>query len=271
MSASDEKLRNIISCIRDGSLSPDDAFLQLRGLETVEDMVQLQAETCEDLGFARVDHSRAARNGFAEVIFCEGKTPEQCALIAASLMRHSSSLLATRASHEHFAAIKEAVPNAVFHETARIVTAAEKLPLPAGRVAVVSAGTADHQIAEEAAVTAETLGCKAERFADVGVAGIHRLLSVIDQIRKADVIIAVAGMEGALISVLGGLVDKPVFAVPSGIGYGANYGGITTLLAMLNSCASGVAVLNIGNGFGAGFMAATIGRQLELARGNRND
>ncbi|NLC85205.1 MAG: nickel pincer cofactor biosynthesis protein LarB [Ruminococcaceae bacterium] len=271
MSSSDEKLKNIISCIRDGSLSPDDAFTQLRSLEPSSALDQLQAEVCEDLGFARVDHSRAARNGFAEVIFCEGKTPEQCALIAASLMRRSSALLATRANPEHYLAIKETVPNAVFHETARIITAADKAPLPAGKVAVVSAGTADHPVAEEAAVTAETLGCQVNRFSDVGVAGIHRLLSVIDQIRAADVIIAVAGMEGALVSVLGGLVDKPVFAVPSGIGYGANYGGITTLLAMLNSCASGVSVLNIGNGFGAGFMAATIGRQLELARGNRDD
>lgn len=260
----EEQLKDIIGRIRDGSLSPDDAFASLRALDP------LHADTCEDLGFARVDHSRAARNGFAEVIFCEGKTPDQCARIADSLTRSGAALLATRANADHFTAIRTIVPRAVFHETARIITATGPVPpQPAGLVAVVSAGTADQPVAEEAAVTAETLGCKVERYADVGVAGVHRLLAVIDHIRQADVIIAVAGMEGALVSVLGGLVDKPVFAVPSGIGYGANFGGIATLLAMLNSCASGVAVLNIANGFGAGYLAATIGRQLEIARGNR--
>lgn len=264
MPIQDEQLKEIIGQIQDGSLTANDAFARLRALDP------LHADTCEDLGFARVDHSRAARNGFAEVIFCEGKTPDQCARIAASLVSHGAALLATRANADHFTAIRTVVPHAVFHETARVVTASGPVPpLPAGYVAVVSAGTADQPVAEEAAVTAEALGCRVDRFADVGVAGLHRLLAVIDDIRKADVVIAVAGMEGALVSVLGGLVDKPVFAVPSGIGYGANYGGIATLLAMLNSCASGVSVLNIGNGFGAGYMAATIGRQLEIARGNR--
>ncbi|MCD8498702.1 MAG: nickel pincer cofactor biosynthesis protein LarB [Clostridiales bacterium] len=156
-----------------------------------------------------------------------------------------------------------------------MITVRRTSATPFGDVAVVSAGTADQPGAEEAALTAEALGCHVRRFSDVGVAGLHRLLAVIDDIRQADVIIAVAGMEGALVSVLGGLVDKPVLAVPSGIGYGANFGGVTTLLAMVNSCASGVAVLNIGNGFGAGFMAATICRQIEqrvkaaLARSDR--
>lgn len=263
MPSDDQALKQIIDQLKDGTLSADEAFLQLKHMNP------LQSDTYEDLGFARVDHSRAERNGFAEVIFCEGKTPDQCARIAESLIRRGSALLGTRANADHFTAIKALIPHAVFHETARVITATGLNPVqPAGRVAVVSAGTADMPVAEEAAVTAETLGCMVDRFQDVGVAGLHRLLASIGEIRKADVIIAVAGMEGALVSVLGGLVDKPVFAVPSGIGYGANYGGLATLLAMLNSCASGVSVLNIGNGFGAGYLAATIGRQIEKARGN---
>jgi len=220
-------------------------------------------EQFEDLGFAKVDHSRKTRNGFAEVVFCEGKTPEQSAQIAASILDHGDNLLATRADLEHFEAIQAVAPDAAYSARARVVTVRRTTVEPFGDVAVVSAGTADQPVAEEAALTAEALGCNVRRFSDVGVAGLHRLLAVIDDIRQADVIIAVAGMEGALVSVLGGLVDKPVLAVPSGIGYGANFGGVTTLLAMVNSCASGVAVHNIGNGFGAGFMAATICRQID--------
>lgn len=219
----------------------------------------------EDLGFAKIDHSRKARNGFAEVVFCEGKTPEQTAQIALSILNHQDNLLATRADLEHFEAILEAVPDAEYHPRARVVTV-RRFPVERiGHVAVVSAGTADQPVAEEAALTAESLGCHVKRYSDVGVAGLHRLMAVIEDIRQADVIIAVAGMEGALVSVLGGLVDRPVLAVPSGIGYGANFGGVTTLLAMINSCASGVAVHNIGNGFGAGYMAATICQQIDRA------
>jgi NCAIR mutase (PurE)-related protein len=220
-------------------------------------------ESFEDLGFAKVDHSRKLRNGFAEVVFCEGKTPEQCASIAASILNHQDNLLATRADPAHFAAIAAIAPDAVYAERARVIRVRRFPVRVLGRVAVVSAGTADLPVAEEAALTAETLGCEVQLFSDVGVAGLHRLLAAIDDIRQADVIIAVAGMEGALVSVLGGLVDRPVLAVPSGIGYGANFGGVTTLLAMINSCASGVAVHNIGNGFGAGFMAATICQQID--------
>lgn len=217
----------------------------------------------EDLGFAKVDHSRKSRNGFAEVVFCEGKTPEQVAQITASILNHQDNLLATRADLEHFEAIQAIAPDAVYTARARVITV-RRFPLRIiGHVAVVSAGTADQPVAEEAALTAEALGTHVSRFSDVGVAGLHRLLAVIDDIRQADVIIAVAGMEGALVSVLGGLVDKPVLAVPSGVGYGANFGGVTTLLAMINTCASGVAVHNIGNGFGAGYMAATICRQID--------
>jgi NCAIR mutase (PurE)-related protein len=235
----------------------------------------MMTEQFEDLGFAKVDHSRKSRNGFAEVVFCEGKTPEQSAQIAASILDHGDNLLATRADLEHFEAIQAVAPDAAYSARARVITVRRTSATPFGDVAVVSAGTADQPVAEEAALTAEALGCHVRRFSDVGVAGLHRLLAVIDDIRQADVIIAVAGMEGALVSVLGGLVDKPVLAVPSGIGYGANFGGVTTLLAMVNSCASGVAVLNIGNGFGAGFMAATICRQIDqrvkavLARSDR--
>ncbi len=217
----------------------------------------------EDLGFAKVDHSRKVRNGFAEVVFCEGKTPEQVAQITTSILNHQDNLLATRADLEHFEAIQAIAPDAVYTARARVITVRRFHTRTIGHVAVVSAGTADQPVAEEAALTAEALGTKVSRFSDVGVAGLHRLLAVIDDIRQADVIIAVAGMEGALVSVLGGLVDKPVLAVPSGVGYGANFGGVTTLLAMINSCASGVAVHNIGNGFGAGYMAATICRQID--------
>ncbi len=222
-----------------------------------------EPENYEDLGFAKIDHSRKTRNGFAEVVFCEGKTPNQSAQIALSILNHQDNLLATRADLEHFEAILAVCPDAVYNSRARVITV-RRYPIEAiGQVAVVSAGTADQPVAEEAALTAESLGCQVSRFSDVGVAGIHRLMAVIEDIRQADVIIAVAGMEGALVSVLGGLVDRPVLAVPSGIGYGANFGGVTTLLAMINSCASGVAVHNIGNGFGAGYMAATICQQID--------
>jgi len=220
-------------------------------------------EQFEDLGFAKVDHSRKARNGFAEVVFCEGKTPEQVAQIAISILEHGDNLLATRADLEHYEAIQAVAADAAYSARARVISVRRFPVAKNGLVAVVSAGTADQPVAQEAALTAEALGCETRRFSDVGVAGLHRLLAVIDEIRQADVIIAVAGMEGALVSVLGGLVDKPVLAVPSGIGYGANFAGVTTLLAMINSCASGVAVHNIGNGFGAGYMAATICRQIE--------
>ena len=180
-----------------------------------------------------------------------------------SILQRGANLLATRADEKHYQAVLAVAPDAVYHDRARVVTVRRQSKPLSGLVAVVSAGTADQPVAEEAAVTAETLGCTVQMFADVGVAGIHRLLDCIDQIRQADIIIVIAGMEGALVSVLGGLVDRPVLAVPSGIGYGANFQGIATLLAMLNSCASGVSVLNIGNGFGAGYLAATFCQQID--------
>lgn len=256
----EKDIRDMLASVAAGKLSPDDAFHVLKNSDP------LAGDRYEDLGFAKVDLSRGQRNGFSEVIFCEGKTPDQVGQIAASLLRENSNLLGTRAGQEHYQAVKAIAPDAVYHERARVIQVRRSVSEPTGLVAVVSAGTADQPVAEEAAVVTETLGPAVARFSDVGVAGLHRLLAALPQIRKADVIIVVAGMEGALVSVLGGLVDKPVLAVPSGIGYGANFQGLTTLLAMLNSCASGVAVLNIGNGFGAGYLAATICRQIDQAR-----
>jgi pyridinium-3,5-biscarboxylic acid mononucleotide synthase len=253
----EESLRRVVDDLACGRLTADDAFARLKGLSATE-----------DLGFARVDHGRASRNGFPEVIFSEGKKPEHIAAIAKSLLARGGNLLATRADETAFEAVRSVAPDAMYHADARIVTVLRTAPQHgAGRVAVVSAGTADLPVAEEAAVTAEALGNRVDRYFDVGVAGIHRLFSVIDRIREAEVVIVVAGMEGALASVLGGLVDRPVFAVPSGVGYGANFDGLATLLAMLNCCASGVSVMNIGNGFGAGYMAATICRMLHPAPG----
>ncbi len=260
ISADESKTKALLSAVAAGAISIDDAYESLLQIDP------LNGEQYEDLGFAKVDLSRRKRNGFAEVIFCEGKTPEQVGKIAASLLSKSPNLLATRADAAHYAALLAVADDAVYHERGRVIQVCREINPPTGRVAVVSAGTADQPVAEEAAVVAETLGTAVSRFSDVGVAGLHRLLSCLPEIRQADVIIVVAGMEGALVSVLGGLVDRPVLAVPSGIGYGANFHGVTTLLAMLNSCASGVAVLNIGNGFGAGYMAATICRQIDRAR-----
>jgi NCAIR mutase (PurE)-related protein len=215
-----------------------------------------------DLGFARVDTHRALRAGFPEVIFCQGKTPAQAAAIAARIAETGGAVLATRATAEAYEAVREKCPEARYHEDARVVvvpgeTAAE----PRGWVLILSAGTADIPVAEEAAVVAETVGCNVERVYDVGVAGLHRLLDKLDAIHKADCIVVVAGMEGALASVVAGLGGGPVVAVPTSVGYGASFGGIAPLLTMLNSCAGGVVVVNIDNGFGAGYAAALIARR----------
>jgi NCAIR mutase (PurE)-related protein len=218
-----------------------------------------QAAPVANLGFAQVDTHRALRKGFPEVIFGGGKTPAQVVRIAAKLVEREQRVLATRLSPEHARALKRKFRHAVHHEISRCVTI-EKKPLPkrAGTIAVICAGTSDLPIAEEAAVTAEIMGNRVDRLNDVGVAGVHRLISRLEVIQRANVIVVVAGMEGALPSVVGGLVDKPVIAVPTSVGYGASFGGIAALLAMLNSCASGVTVVNIDNGFGAGFAASQI-------------
>ena len=217
----------------------------------------------ESLGFATVDHQRQLRQGFPEVILCQGKTPQQVAEIAPRIIKLSQPLLATRASRDHFRAVKRRIRNARFYEFAHVITANEPKKQNSARsiILIITAGTSDIPVAEEAAITAKMFGNPVEKMYDVGVAGIHRLLSQGDKLLKASVIIVVAGMEGALPSVVGGLVDVPVIAVPTSVGYGASFQGITALLAMLNSCASGVTVVNIDNGFGAGFAASLINRK----------
>lgn len=213
----------------------------------------------EDLDFAKVDHHRAIRNRAAEVIFCPGKTPEQITAISEKLLSFGSNLLATRADEAAFAAVQRAAPDAVYHSAARVVTVTRvSVEQKAGKICVVTAGTADVPVAEEAAVVAEALGNTVDRVYDVGVAGIHRLLARAEQIQSADVVIVVAGMEGALASVVGGLCASPVIAVPTSVGYGASFGGVSALLTMLNSCAAGIGVVNIDNGFGAAQLANRI-------------
>jgi hypothetical protein len=218
-----------------------------------------QAAPLADLGFAQVDTHRALRKGFPEVIFGAGKTPAQVVSIASKLVDHEQRVLATRVTPEHARALKKKIRHAVNHELARCVTIQKKpLPKRAGTIAVVCAGTSDLPVAEEAAVTADIMGNRVERIQDAGVAGLHRLLGRLETIQQATVLVVVAGMEGALPSVVAGLVDKPVIAVPTSVGYGASFGGVAALLAMLNSCASGVTVVNIDNGFGAGYAASQI-------------
>lgn len=213
----------------------------------------------EDLGHARVDHHRALRQGFAEIVFGLGKTPAQTAEIAAAIVSRGADLLVTRTTSDAFEAVRLAVPEAVFHPVPRAIVCRQRPDRPGqGRVLVASAGTSDIPVAEEAALTAEVMGSVVDRLFDVGVAGLHRLLHARDRLAAARVIVVVAGMEGALPSVVGGLVSVPVIAVPTSVGYGAHFGGLAPLLAMLNSCATGVAVVNIDNGFGAGAMAHRI-------------
>ena len=240
----------LLEQVKQGRLAPDDAAARLRDLPF------------EDLGHTRVDHHRALRNGFPEVIFGAGKTKEQVVEIARSLMAKEQTVLLTHAKADQAEALLELSPRALHHETARIVEIpSENTPAPVGSVAVVCAGTSDLPVAEEAAVTARILGSEVTRVNDVGVAGLHRLLAEVKTLRTANVIIAVAGMEGALPSVVAGLVACPVIAVPTSVGYGANLGGLTALFAMLNSCASGLSVVNIDNGFGAAYQAHLINKQ----------
>jgi hypothetical protein len=244
-----EALKKLLEDVKDGEISVDNALSQLKTLPF------------EDLGFAKVDHHRNLRNGYPEVIYCQGKTTEQIKAIVLSLMKKDNNIMATRAGKEVFEAISEITDDAVYYDAARIVVIKRRELLVTDKViAVVTAGTSDIPVAEEAAVTCETLGNKVNRIYDVGVAGIHRLLANVDELTKANVLIVAAGMEGALASVVGGLVDKPVIAVPTSVGYGANFGGLSALLTMLNSCASGIGVVNIDNGFGAGYLASMINK-----------
>jgi len=244
-----ESIRKLFQAVRSGQTTPDEAVERLRHLPF------------EDLGFAKVDHHRALRVGVPEVIFCQGKTPAQVAAIFKKLARHGNNVLATRASREQFAAVKKLVPPVKYHAgSGAIVLRRDKKRYGKGRVTVISAGTSDLPVAEEAAVTAELMGNEVERLYDVGVAGIHRLLAHRKKIAASRVIIVCAGMEGALPSVVGGLVGVPVIAVPTSVGYGAAFQGLAALLGMMNSCASNVSVVNIDNGFGAGYVASLINR-----------
>jgi len=239
-------LRSVLQAVANGSLSIQDALARMRGLPF------------EDIGFARIDHHRGLRCGVPEVVLCQGKTPQQVAEIARKIVAASNSLLATRAGTEHYEAVRAVCPEAQYRESARCITVRRETAPPRGNVLVVTAGTGDIPVAEEAAVTAEMLGARVDVISDVGVAGLHRLLAVRDRLQEAKVLVVVAGMEGALASVIGGLIARPVIAVPTSVGYGANFRGVAPLLTMLNSCAAGVAVVNIDNGFGAGYIAALI-------------
>lgn len=243
-------LKALLNDVKSGNISVDDALEQLRKLPF------------EDIGFAKIDSHRHIRCGFPEVIFCQGKTIDQTVKIAQRILDDGNNLLATRASKDIYEAIKKIDPSAQYNELARAITAVKREIeiLSEGVILVTSAGTADLPVAEEAVVTAEMMGNRVERLYDVGVAGLHRLLGNKEKLFSANVIIVVAGMEGALASVIGGLVDKPVIAVPTSVGYGASFHGLSALLTMLNSCASGVSVVNIDNGFGAGYCASLINR-----------
>ena len=222
---------------------------------------QLENRGQIDLGFARLDTERAKRCGLGEVVFCPGKTPEHVVKIIAAFKQAGQNILATRATPELFREVSSAHPDAIYHAAARCITVELKpRPEPRGLVVVLSAGTADLPVAEEAAMTAEWMNAKVERIYDAGVAGLHRLLPHVPLLRTARAVIVIAGMEGALPSVVGGLIDKPIIAVPTSIGYGLNFGGLVALLAMLNSCAAGISIVNVDNGFGAGVAAGLINR-----------
>jgi NCAIR mutase (PurE)-related protein len=242
-----EDIRKLLEAYRDQMIGED------------EILDRLASASVDDLGYARIDNGREHRTGIPEVIFAEGKTPEQVSEIAAKMNERGIPILATRASEEIFEAVKKRVPGAVYHKEARVMMHQTVNREPGeAYIAVVSAGTSDIPVAEEAALTAEFLGNRVERLFDVGVSGIHRLFDKLQLIRGARVVIVVAGMEGALASVVGGLVDRPVIGVPTSIGYGANFKGVSALLAMLNSCANGVSIVNIDNGFGAACQASLI-------------
>lgn len=211
-----------------------------------------------DLGYAKIDHHRQLRTGYPEIVYCAGKTKEQVAGIFTLLAEKETNVIGTRADGEMYNSVRESLPSAVYYPVARIISVQKEKPVMKSGIAVITAGTSDMPVAEEAAITAELLGNEVTRIYDAGVAGIHRLVEKLPEIRKCRVIIVIAGMEGALASVVGGLVDKPVIAVPTSVGYGASFGGISALLAMLTSCAAGVTVVNIDNGFGAAFSASMI-------------
>ena len=243
-----KKLKDLLMQVKSGRMSLEEAIDQLKKLPF------------EDLGYAKVDHHRSVRSGVAEVVYCEGKTIPQVQGIIEKISQNQVNVLATRASREVFDGIRKVIPDSEFHETARIVVIKPRPVDKVGNIAMVCAGTSDIPVAEEAVVTAEVLGNHVNRLYDVGVSGIHRLFGFCDDLFQANVAVVVAGMEGALPSVVGGLVACPVIAVPTSVGYGASFNGIAALLSMLNSCAPGVSVVNIDNGFGAGFQSSLINK-----------
>jgi NCAIR mutase (PurE)-related protein len=256
----DHGIRGLLEDVREGKLDVDEGLNRLRGWPFL------------DLGHTRVDTQRELRCGQAEIVYGEGKTPDQLLDVARAILEHHGRLLVTRARPEGAARLVEEIPGAEYRALSRTVTVDSArgrngAAAGVGLVLVVCAGTSDLPVAEEAAVVARHMGARVKELADVGVAGIHRLLAHTSELREARALVVVAGMEGALPSVVGGLVDRPVIAVPTSVGYGASFGGLAALHAMLNSCAAGVAVVNIDNGFGAGYMAAMINRNAEVVRG----
>lgn len=243
-------IQDILNGVRDGRIGDDEAILKLKNL------------SFEDIGYARVDHGRAARQGFPEVIFGQGKTSAQICGIFEKLISRSPNVLITRTDHDVFGDIRNIYTDAEWHEPAKLIRVRrETEDLGVGEITVCTAGTSDIPVAEEAALTAEAMGNRVQRIWDAGVAGVHRILAERERLQNSRVVIVVAGMEGALPSVVGGLVSVPVIAVPTSIGYGASFGGVAALLGMLNSCASNVTVVNIDNGFGAGFSASLMNRK----------
>lgn len=243
----EESLKSILSQVQDGSVNIDDALTRLKNFEY------------KDLGFAKIDNHRTIRTGYPEVIFGQGKTDKHIAEIVSYMNTQENNILCTRAEKSAFEAVQKVCPEAEYNELARTITVQKTKPKKTDtHIAIISAGTSDLPVAEEAAVTAEIFGNSIKRYFDVGVAGIHRFYNNVAEIREAKVLIVVAGMEGALPSIVGGSVDKPVIAVPTSVGYGAAFNGLAALLGMLTSCASGVSVVNIDNGFGAGYLAGMI-------------
>ncbi len=244
-------INDLLQDVKNGKMSIENAEEQLKNLPY------------ENLDFAKIDHHRKVRTGFGEVIFCQRKATEHIVEIFKVLADKNTEVLGTRATYEQFLAVKEICPNVTFNKNGGLIILQEENKDFIGEIAVCTGGTADISVAEEAAATAEFFGARVQRYYDIGVAGIHRLFDKLELIKNANVIIAVAGMEGALAGVLAGLVDKPVISVPTSVGYGANFGGLSALLTMLNSCADGMTVVNIDNGYGAGYSAAQINRLIE--------
>lgn len=245
-----EDIISLLEGYKNGDVNLDEALKRLINLPY------------KDLDFAKLDYHRGIRVGYPEVIYCEGKELEHLKRIVEDMLKQDKNILATRVNKEAYNAISEVTDNLIYSEVARVCVINPKETKKVGLVAVVTGGTADIKVAEEAAITLETFGNNVDRIYDVGVAGIHRLFNNLDRIRRANVVVAVAGMEGALASVVAGLVDVPVIAVPTSVGYGANFNGLSALLTMLNSCAAGVSVVNIDNGFGAGYIASTINKRV---------